>query len=112
MKKNVIKFDILQDKKVCFDKNELSIILNLYGKMVAKGEWRDYGISMLKNFSIFAIYRHASEIPIYRVKKFSSMHDTKKIFSLIAMDGKILNRGNNLSSVLKPLEIKLFKIIR
>ena len=41
------------DSKVSFDKKELGKILNIYGKMVALGEWRDYGISILKDFSIF-----------------------------------------------------------
>ena len=100
------------DVKVSFDKNELGKILNIYGKMVASGEWRDYAISTFKDFSIFSIYRHSSEHPIYKVKKMSKNSNKREVFSVIAMDGKILKRGNDLSSVLKPLEAKLFKIVR
>jgi len=80
--------------------------------MVALGEWRDYGISMFENFSIFSIYRHSSEHPIYKVKKVPKNKNRKEIFAVIAMDGKILKRGNDLSSVLKPLEAKLFRIVK
>ena len=100
------------DNKVSFDKNELGKILNIYGKMVALGEWRDYGISILNDFSIFSIYRHSSEQPIYKVKKMPQNLNKREVFSVIAMDGKILKRGNDLSSVLKPLEAKLFKIVK
>ena len=100
------------ENKVSFNKEELGKILNIYGKMVALGEWRDYGISILKDSSIFSIYRHSSEYPIFKVKKFPKNSNKKEVFSVIAMDGKILKRGNDLSSVLKPLEAKLFKIVK
>ena len=57
------------DSRVSFDKIELGKILNIYGKMVALGVWRDYSISIFKDFSIFSIYKHSSEYPIYKVKK-------------------------------------------
>ena len=99
------------ESKVSFDKYELGKILKIYGKMVALGEWRDYGISIFKDFSIFSIYRHSSEHPIYKVKKMPKNLNRKELFSVVAMDGKILKRGNDLSSVLKPLEAKLFRIV-
>ena len=100
------------ENKVCFNKNELGKIFNIYGKMVSIGEWRDYGISVVKDFSIFSIYRHSSEHPIYTVKKIPKMSNKKEVFSVTAMDGKILKRGNDLSSVLKPLEAKLFRVVK
>ncbi len=57
------------NERIFFNKKELGIIFNVYGRMVAKGEWRDYGISVLKNTSIFSIYRHSTEFPIYNIKK-------------------------------------------
>ena len=100
------------DSKVFFDKTELGKILSIYGKMVALGEWRDYDISILKDFSIFSIYRHSSEHPIYKVKKTPKNSNKKELFSVVAMDGQILERGNDLSSVLKPLNAKLFRIVK
>ncbi len=100
------------DTKVSFDKKELGKILNIYGKMVSLGEWRDYDISIFKDFSIFSIYRHSSEYPIYKVKKIPKNSNKKGIFSVIAMDGKILKKGNDLSSVLKSLEAKLLRVVK
>ena len=114
VKNKVFNIDSVEcfDSKVSFDKKELGKILNIYGKMVALGEWRDYDISILKDFSIFSIYRHSSEHPIYKVKKTPKNSNKKELFSVIAMDGKILKRGNDLSSVLKPLEAKLLRIVK
>ena len=52
---------------VSFQKPELTIILSLYGRMVATGEWRDYGISSLKEVAIFSIFRRTAENPIYKI---------------------------------------------
>ena len=40
---------------VAFHRTELGPIMSLYGRMVAAGEWRDYGISSLKDVAIFSI---------------------------------------------------------
>ena len=80
--------------------------------MVSIGEWRDYDISIFKDFSVFSIYKHSSEYPIFRVKKISKISNKQEVFSVIAMDGKILKKSNNLSSVLKPLESKLLRIVK
>ena len=36
---------------VFFDRRELDPILRVYGRMVAQGEWRDYGIVGHKDFA-------------------------------------------------------------
>ena len=98
--------------RVSFNRKELALILGIYGRMVALGEWRDYGISMLKDFSVFSIYRHASEHPIYRVKKTAKKLNKPEVFSIILMDGKILKRGHDLSIVLRALETKLIRLVK
>ena len=108
----ILKFKSLNDKNSNFNKKELAIILKLYGKMVARGEWRDYGISMDKEVSVFSIYRHSAEYPIYRVKKTLKKSNNKNIFSVITMDGTILNSSSDLLSVLKPLSLNLIKRIK
>ena len=109
----ILKFKSLNDKNSNFNKKELAIILKLYGKMVARGEWRDYGISMLKDFALFSIYRHASENPIYRIKKtYGHAKNMNEIFSVLAMDGTILKRGEDLTKVLRILEKKLLRLVK
>ena len=55
--------------RVTFNRLELSRILNLYGRMVADGEWRDYAIDFLRERAVFSVFRRASEVPIYRIEK-------------------------------------------
>ena len=87
--------------KVAFDRKELTLIMRIYGRMVSLGEWRDYGISMLKDFSVFSIYRHASEYPIYRIKKTIQHSNIPVVFSIILMDGRVLKRSNDLATALR-----------
>ena len=107
----ILEVEKSYNQRIFFNKKELGIIFNIYGKMVSKGEWRDYGISVNKNTSIFSIYRHTSEFPLYKIKKNSA--DKKNIiFSLVTMNGRILKRGNDLSLVLKPLNLQLIELVK
>ena len=99
------------ENRVSFNKIELGLILNIYGKMVALGEWRDYGISILNDFSIFSIYRHSSEYPIYKVKMPKNTKK-KRGFCSHCYGWENIKKRNDLSSVLKPLEAKLFRIVK
>ena len=99
------------NKKILFSREELNLILRLYGRFVAAGQWRDYGISILKNVSIFSIYKHTAECPIYIIEKKPSLFKKNGMYSIIAMDGRILKRGNDLSNVLNVFNSKLLKVV-
>jgi hypothetical protein len=96
---------------VAFHRAELSVILGLYGRMVAAGLWRDYGISMLRDAAIFAVFRHAAEHPLYRIEKRPRLAARQGQYAVIAMDGRILKRGPDLRAVLRVLETKLIRAI-
>jgi hypothetical protein len=98
-------------EQVCFDRREFGVIFSLYGRMVAAGEWRDYGISTLREFAVFAIFRRTSEMPLYRVEKRPSMRAKQGMFSVVAMDGRILRRGHDLAQVLRVLEPKAVRLV-
>lgn len=95
---------------VSFHRTELNLITSLYGRMVAAGEWRDYGISMLKDAAVFSIFRRAAEHPIYRVEKRPKLAGRQGQYLVVAMDGQILKRGDDLKSVLRVLERKLIRL--
>ena len=97
---------------VSFHRDELSIILTVYGKMVAAGEWRDYGISCLRNEAVFSIFRHTAEFPIYRIEKNPKLAQKQGQYSVVGMDGRILKRGKDLKAVMAVLERKLIKIVK
>ena len=95
--------------RIAFDRAELGIILSLYGRMVAAGEWRDYGMSFLREVAIFSIFRHAAEHPIYRIEKRPRLRAAQGQYAVIGMDGRILKRGHDLRTVLRVLEKKLIR---
>ncbi|MFT5511101.1 MAG: hypothetical protein ACI89J_004201 [Hyphomicrobiaceae bacterium] len=85
---------------VCFDRQELNIILNVYGRRVAAGEWRDYALDMEKDRAVFSIFRRSSEMPIYRVEKNPKLARKQGAFCVISASGQILKRGTDLRRVL------------
>jgi len=96
---------------ICFDRRELGMILGLYGRMVAAGEWRDYGISCLRDVAIFSVFRRTAEHPLYRIEKRPKLRAKQGLYAIIAMDGQIVRRGHDLGLVLKVLERKLIRTI-
>ncbi|MEE9428955.1 MAG: DUF2794 domain-containing protein [Paracoccaceae bacterium] len=98
-------------EKVTFVRAELSVIMGLYGRMVAAGEWRDYGMSFLKDVAIFSVYRRASENPLFRIEKFPKLRQKQGQYAVIGMDGQVLKRGNDLKTVLRTLEKKLIRLV-
>ena len=97
--------------RICFDRAELSVILSLYGRMVAAGEWRDYGISTLREAAIFSVFRRTAEHPLYRIEKRPKLRNRQGQYAVIGMDGRILKRGHDLKTVLRVLERKLIRAV-
>ena len=100
-----------QPEQVAFQRDELGVILSLYGRMVAAGEWRDYGISCLREAAVFSIFRRTAEQPLYRVEKRPKLRDKQGQYAVIGMDGRILKRGHDLRTVLRVLERKLIRAV-
>ena len=93
--------------RVTFNRLELNRILNLYGRMVADGEWRDYAIDFLRDRAVFSVFRRASEVPIYRIEKDPRLARKQGIYSVISATGLILRRGHELERVLLVIDRKL-----
>lgn len=109
---NIAKFPAVRTaSQVGFERKELEQILRLYGRMVAAGHWKDYAMDMRKDVAIFAGFRRASERPQYRIEKRPSDRNRQGMWSLHGEQGQILKRGNDLSSVLAPVERKLLKVV-
>ncbi|SLN33870.1 hypothetical protein ROA7023_01227 [Roseisalinus antarcticus] len=99
------------DDKVSFHRTELSLILSLYGRMVAAGEWRDYGISLLRDVAVFSVFRRTAEFPLYRIEKRPKLRSRQGQYAVIGMEGQVLKRGNDLRQVLRVLERKLIRVV-
>jgi hypothetical protein len=98
-------------EQVSFHRTELTVILSLYGRMVAAGEWRDYGISALRDRAVFSIFRRTAENPLYRIEKHPKLRLKQGQYCVISMGGQVLKRGNDLKTVLRGLERKLIRAI-
>lgn len=97
--------------QVVFDRKELGVIMGLYGRMVAAGDWRDYGMSFLRDLAVFSVFRRTAEHPLYRIEKRPRLRLRQGQYSVIAMDGRVLKRGDDLRNVLRVLERKLIRPI-
>jgi hypothetical protein len=96
---------------VTFDRRELSVILSLYGRMVAAGEWRDYGISHLCDAAVFAVFRRTAEHPLCRIEKRPGLRARQGIYVVVGPGGRVLRRGHDLAQVLRVLERRLIRAV-
>jgi hypothetical protein len=94
-----------------FHRRELAVILSLYGQMVAMGEWRDYGISTLKDCAVFSVFRRTAENPLYRIEKHPKLRNRQGEYCVIGMDGQILKRGHDLKTVLRVFDRKRIRAL-
>ena len=89
------------DQKYFFEKDELKIILDLYGKMVSKGSWKDYGLSISSKQVGFSVFKNAAENALYKIcKNFKPKNENLK-YLIIDTNGKILKNSYDLNSLLK-----------
>ena len=93
--------------QVTFNRRELNRILDLYGRMVAAGEWRDYAIDFLKDRAVFSVFRRSSEVPLYRIEKNPKLDQKQGAYSVISATGLILRRGHELDRVLRVIDKSL-----
>ena len=97
--------------QVGFERVELTQILNLYGRMVAAGNWRDYAIDLGRDAAIFSAFRRAAERPEYRIEKRPELRNKQGQWVLVGEGGAVLKRGHELGPVLAPVERKLMKLV-
>ncbi len=90
-------------RTVAFDRREMSLLLDLYGRFVASGDWRDYALDFGRELAVFSVFRRASEQPLYRIVKDPALARRQQQFSVVAPGGLILKRGNDLATVLRVL---------
>lgn len=97
--------------QVGFDRLELTRILDLYGRMVAAGEWKDYAMDFTREAASFSAFRRTAERPTARIEKRPALRGRQGMWALIGESGQVLKRGHELAGVLFPLERKLMKVV-
>ena len=97
--------------QIGFERLELTRILDLYGRMVAAGHWRDYAIEFSRDAAVFAAFRRAAERPEVRIEKRPDLRTKQGMWALVNEQGMVLKRGHELGPVLAPVERRLMKLI-
>ena len=97
--------------RVTFSRRELNRILDLYGRKVAAGEWRDYAIDFLRDRAVFSVFRRTSEVPIYRIEKNPKLERRQGAFSVISATGLIVRRGHELDRVLRAIDKSALSLV-
>ncbi|UAK26159.1 DUF2794 domain-containing protein [Sphingomonas nostoxanthinifaciens] len=97
--------------QVAFDRAELMHILDLYGRMVAAGHWRDYAMQFGRDIASFACFRRSAERPEYRIEKRPALRQRQGQWALVGESGVVLKRGHELGPLLAPIERKLLKLV-
>ena len=95
-----------------FDRKELQRILDLYGRMVAAGHWRDYGLWFDPDVAVCPAFRRSADRPEVRIEKRPQLRLKQGAFALVSEHGAVLKRGDELHGVLAPLERRLMRLVR
>ena len=101
----------LRPVQIGFERLELSRILELYGRMVAAGEWRDYAMDFDRDAASFCAFRRAAERPLARIEKRPALRGKQGMWTLFGEGGQVLKRGHELAGVLFPLERRLVRLV-
>ena len=104
-------FPLVVAGQIGFAREELTRILDLYGRMVAAGEWRDYAMDFTRDYAAFAAFRRTAERPQARIEKRPSLRGRQGMWTLFGEHGQVLKRGHELAGVLAPMERRLVKAV-
>lgn len=109
-------------RPVHFSKRELSRILDVYGRMVAAGIWRDYAIDDTGEGGgngkegggcvAFSVFRRASEMPAYRIVKEPRLAKRQGAYAVIGGQGQVLKRGKSLENILQVFDGKMLRLVK
>jgi hypothetical protein len=98
-------------EQVGFARAELNRIVDLYGRMVAAGLWKDYAIAFEPGMAAFWAFRRTAERPEYRIEKRPALNGRQGVWALVGEAGQVLRRGHELGPVLAPIERRLMKLV-
>ena len=97
--------------QIGFERAELKRIVDLYGRMVAAGLWKDYAIAFEPGAAAFWAFRRTAERPEYKIEKRPALGGRSGQWALIGEAGQVLKRGHALGPVLAPIERRLLKVV-
>ena len=105
-------FKLKDTVSVYFTKIELNQLLSHYSRRVISGEWKDYAIDRDKDKSSFSVYRHTSEMPLYKIIKSHKIKKPDDKWRVLSMSGHEIKRNRNLDPILKFLSGKRLILLK
>ena len=96
---------------IFFNKKELKLILNLYARMVAGGEWKDYGLNISKKEVSFNVYQRTSDFPAYKITKNFKPKNKNEKYLVKNSQNFIINNSESLEDLIKKIIWKKFKLV-
>lgn len=108
---SVTRLQAAKSPKIAFHRTEMSVILDVYGKMVMAGEAKDYAIGMFEDHAVFAIFRRHAEAPTWRIEKVPALRNQQGAFIVYGSQDQVLKRGHDIRTVLKVFETRRFEVI-
>ena len=111
MTDNVYPFPGGSSPQIGFTRSELSRIIDLYGRMVAAGQWKDYALEFGKDHAAFWAFRRSAERPEMKIEKRPALRNKQGMYALVNEAGMVLRRGHELGPVLAPVERRLMKVV-
>ena len=97
--------------QIGFSRGELNRIVDLYGRMVAAGLWKDYAIEFGREHASFWAFRRTAERPEYKIEKNPALRHKQGMWALVGENGAVLRRGHELGPILAPIERRLMKVV-
>ncbi len=109
-----MSFDVSQPASramVFFERRELDALMQLYGRMVAGGAWRDYALDGLAEMAVFSVFERSGDAPIYRIEKQPALARRQGAWAVVGRGGVVLRRGHDLAQVLRVFETRRLKVV-
>ena len=94
------------EERYFFKKDELKIILDLYGKMVSEGSWKDYGLNISSKQVSFNVFKNATENAIFKICKNFNPRNKNLKYLITDVNGKIIKNSFNLKFLLNEFYLK------
>lgn len=107
----VVAFPDRKTDQVGFSREELTRILDVYGRMVAAGQWRDYAMNFERDAATFAAFVRSAERPQVRIEKRPALRARQGMWTLFGEHGQVLKRGHELPGVIAPIERRMMKAV-
>ena len=107
----VYPFPGASSPQIGFERSELKRIIDLYGRMVSAGLWKDYAVEFGRDHAAFWAFRRTAENPECKIEKRPDLRNKQGMWALIGESGLVMRRGHELGPVLAPIERRLLKVV-